>query len=222
MTEPRKIPGLIAITGVDGCGKTTLTHWLAEQLSKSGYETRIVWSRFNNYLSKPLLALTRLTGHNRRLTIDGVPFGFHDFETLHWYKHLFVFLQGVDVNIATWWRISRVHGRPGGILICERGPWDTLVDVVADTGLTNLPVSRLGRWYVRGMVTREARTILVRRSLDKILSSRPSLKHDYKLGLRINEYERLAALYNWVVIDNNGTLDEAKAQLLRAVNKTSI
>ena len=204
--------------GVDGCGKTTLVNWLAEDLKKSGYNVKIVWSRFNNYLSKPLLALTRLTGHNRRVTIDGTPFGYHDFEKLYGYKQLFALLQAVDVNISAWWRITRVRRGFNGILICERGPWDTLVDVVADTGMHGLPESCLGRWYVRS-VAKGAETVLIRRSLDNILSSRPALRHDHKLALRMNEYETLSASFGWKVIDNNGTLDEAKEQLRKVLQR---
>ena len=66
-----KIPALICITGVDGSGKTSLTNWLLEYLAEQDYKVESVWSRFNNYLSKPLLALTRITGHNHRSNIDG-------------------------------------------------------------------------------------------------------------------------------------------------------
>lgn len=221
MRDPSTIPPFIVMIGVDGCGKTTLVKWLSDYLTKNGYSVKVVWSRFNNYLSKPLLALTRLTGHNRRVTIDDTPFGYHDFENLHGYRHVFALLQAVDVNLAAWWRITRARKHFDGVLICERGPWDTLVDVVADTGLRSLPVSRLGRWYVLSML-HGTKTIMIRRSLDNILSSRPSLKHDYKLEARINEYERLAALYGWAVIDNNGTLEETQAQLLKAINNTII
>ena len=94
------LPTLISIVGVDGSGKTTLASWLSDELSAQGREPVLVWSRFRNYLSKPLLALTRITGHNYYKTIDGVKFGFHDFERLVGYREIFALLQAVDVNIA--------------------------------------------------------------------------------------------------------------------------
>jgi len=94
------LPRIIFLAGVDGCGKTTLSRWLNEYLAAEGVNTRVIWSRFNNYLSKPLLALTRVTGHNYRKTIDGVKFGFHDFDNLYVYSRVFALLQAIDVNIA--------------------------------------------------------------------------------------------------------------------------
>ena len=139
----RPFPSLISIVGVDGSGKTTLSGWLAEELAKCGRRPVVVWSRFRNYLSKPLLALTRLSGHNYYRTIEGVRFGFHDFERLVGYRELFALLQAIDVNIAAYARIHRIRGR-SDVVICERGPWDTLVDVTVDTGLAWLPASPLG------------------------------------------------------------------------------
>ena len=63
---------LIAVCGVDGSGKTALIEALAGRLKADGIPHRRVWSRFRNYLSKPLLALTRLTGHNRKERSQGV------------------------------------------------------------------------------------------------------------------------------------------------------
>lgn len=73
-------PQLILLMGTDGAGKSYFATWLARRMQQSGIDATIVWSRFNNYVSKPYLAVTRLTGHNRYERIDGARFGFHDFE----------------------------------------------------------------------------------------------------------------------------------------------
>lgn len=212
MGEPdRRIPTLISIVGVDGSGKTTLANWLAGELAAQGREPVLVWSRFRNYLSKPLLALTRLTGHNYYKTLDGVRFGFHDFERLVGYRELFAVLQAVDVNIAAYARIHRRRAS-SDIVICERGPWDTLVDVTADTGLSWLPGSSLGSMYTL-LMRRDARVLWISRSPENILSTRVELKNDYKLRARMDVYQRLSELHHWTVIDNNDSLDAAKLQI---------
>ncbi|MFQ5644536.1 MAG: hypothetical protein ACE5FQ_12695, partial [Thiogranum sp.] len=157
MVDLDRLPKIIFIAGVDGCGKTTLSRWLDEYLLSEGVRTSVVWSRFNNYLSKPLLALTRFTGHNYRKTIDGEKFGFHDFEGLHIYNRVFVLLQAIDVNIATYLKIRRPL-QATDVLVCERGPWDTLVDVMADTGMEGLGASPVGRLYTA--LVRDNTTVL--------------------------------------------------------------
>jgi len=209
--DPPRIPTLISIVGVDGSGKSTLAGWLVEKLERDGRNPVLVWSRFRNYLSKPLLALTRLTGHNHYRTLDGIRFGFHDFERLAGYRELFAVMQAVDVNIAAYARIVR-RRRAADVVVCERGPWDTLVDVVADTGLAWLPNSVLGSLYTR-LIRRDACVLWIARDLDSILSTRPELKHDRKLACRIETYRKLAERHHWHIIDNNGSLEMTRQQI---------
>jgi hypothetical protein len=211
----RPFPSLISIVGVDGSGKTTLSGWLAGELENCGRRPTVVWSRFRNYLSKPLLAITRLSGHNYYISIEGIRFGFHDFERLVGYRELFALLQAIDVNIAAYARIHHLRGR-SDVMICERGPWDTLVDVTVDTGLSWLPASRLGSFYSL-LMNRDARVLWISRKRDSILLTRPELAHDYKLQPRMAVYAQLAALHGWDVIDNNGELDFAKTQIRSAL-----
>jgi hypothetical protein len=215
----RPLPSLISIVGVDGSGKTTLANWLAEELAVSGRHPVQVWSRFRNYLSKPLLGLTRLTGHNYYRTFAEVRFGFHDFERLVGYRELFALLQAADVNIAAYLRIHRLRNT-ADVLICERGPWDTLVDVTSDTGLTWLPASWLGNIYSL-LMRRDGQVLWVSRDRENILRTRPELVHDHKLAPRIMAYGQLAALHGWDVIDNNGTLESTKQQIREALGLTA-
>lgn len=205
------LPSLICIVGVDGSGKTTLTDWLVDELTSNDVKSVQVWSRFRNYLSKPLLAITRLTGHNHYKKIDNVLFGFHDFENLIVYRELFAILQAVDVNIGAYFHIHKKRSMTD-VVICERGPWDTLVDVASDTGMDWLASSKLGKIYGL-MMQKDVRVFWVDRSYDNIIATRKELKHDYKLPKRIELYKHLADLKGWDIIDNNDTLDAAKQQI---------
>lgn len=202
-------PRIIGVTGVDGSGKTTLTDWLRRELQDRGHEPGFVWSRFNNYLSLPFLAGTRLSGHNVYKVHDGVRMGFHDFERLPVpLRYLFVGLQAVDVNIATLLKI-RNPSRNLPVTICERGPWDTLVDVAADTALDDLVRPFMVRLFC-GQIAGRTDLVLIDRDADRIEAARPELKFDTKLRQRQRLYRDLAASEHWTVLDNNGDLDDTK------------
>jgi thymidylate kinase len=210
------LPQLISIVGVDGSGKTTLIKAVIDRLEKQSICVEVVWSRFNNYLSKPLLALTRLSGHNRRLMIDGKAFGFHNFERLVGYREVFAMTQAVDVNLAAWRHIRPALRRENDLVVLERGPWDTLVDVMADTGMTGLAKSIVGRWIVRSVVD-VASTVLIRRPVAQIMESRSELRHDRKLTIRASHYDWLAQSLQWIVVENDTTIETATEALYNAI-----
>lgn len=203
----------VAVTGVDGSGKTTLTDWLKEYFRSRKQIPLLVWSRFNNYFSLPFLVATKISGHNIYRTNEGVRMGFHNFEGIPLiFRYLFVWLQVIDVNIATFFKIV-IPSRGDQVTICERGPWDTLVDVAADTGLAQLAgpfFFRLFCWQVAG----NANVVLVEREAGLIEASRPELIYDVKLRERQQLYRKLAVINGWKILDNNGNLEDAKNALL--------
>ena len=214
------IPSMIFITGADGAGKSCIARWLVERLLKRGIEAGLVWSRFSNFLSKPLLALTRLSGHNFYKSYDGVVFGFHNFEKLYGYRHLFALMQAIDVNIAA---IKDIRSKKNcfDIIVCERGPWDTLADVIADTGLDNLfdgVLSRLFTAQIRG----NARVLMIKRSKEKIYRSRPELIHDHKLDRKIAIYDRLAEVNKWSIVDNNYSIETTQKAIVNLLQLGAI
>lgn len=201
--------GLIAFVGADGSGKSTLARIAVEECAGLGVSARVVWSRFNNYLSKPLLALARCTGHNRREVHDGTTFGYHDFRSAAWLRYPFIALQTVDANLAAAVKLRRSPAQPD-VLILERCAWDTLSDVILDTGCEAIADNVWGRLMTASISCRGP-VLWVCRDRDAILATRPELRHDRLLDEKLALYERLAALHGWHRIDNNRTLDEARA-----------
>jgi molybdopterin-guanine dinucleotide biosynthesis protein len=209
---------IIAIIGIDGSGKSTLAKWLQTELESRGYKPKILWSRYNNYFSLPFLALTKLTGHNYYKINDGVRMGYHDFEHYPFLlKVLFIILQILDVNVATLLKLT-LPSRNSYITICERGPWDTIVDVVADTyieRLTQSLYSKLFYWQLSG----RSHVILIERDLQKIFDIRTELTHDHKLQKRKLAYKCLAKNNDWIILENNDTLEDAKVKLSNIVSE---
>ena len=203
---------IIAITGVDGSGKTTLVDWLKAELIRRGHAPGFAWSRFNNYVSLPFLAIMRLTGHNYYEVNEGVRMGYHDFRNFPVVvKAVYVAAQITDVNIASALKIN-IPSRKQPLTLCERGPWDTLVDVYADTGLEALLDKPYPALFA-GQLAGRSDVILVDRHPDRIEASRAELRHDRSLRQRYHAYDRLAQSQGWTVLDNNRSIDEAKADL---------
>ena len=201
----------LVFTGADGSGKSTLARFAVNELHRRGVRASLVWSRFNNYLSKPLLALARLTGHSYYETHGGVRFGYHDFEAVPFYRYLFVMLQAVDVNMAMAFHL-RLRHRKGEALVFDRGPWDTLADVMVDTGWSGLAESRWGQLFPTQIQNRSL-VIFVSRRREEILKTRPELVHDTKLARKIGIYEHLARVHGWRQLDNNQPLALVKQEL---------
>ena len=206
-------PRIIAFVGPDGCGKSTLARMAAEEMTRHGFQAQIVWSRFNNYFSKPLLGLTRLTGHNRREVHDGTEFGYHDFQSSGWLRYPFIFLQTIDVNIATFIKIKRPEKKTD-ILVFERSPWDTLADIIVDTGCINLATNYWGR-LITAQIRGCDRVFYINRSKELILRMRPELKYDKTLDRKIAIYSKLATTGGWLTLDNNRPLEIVKQELIK-------
>jgi thymidylate kinase len=203
------------LIGVDGSGKTTITKWLVDICKKRNISCQIIWSRFNNYISIPFIALTKISKHCYYQNIMGTKFGYHNYERLFLLKYIFFFLQMIDVNIATFFHIKRKINKKN-ITICERGPYDTLIDVISDTGLFSLLNSKISYLYYF-QVNKKKNVIYIKRNYHEIIISRPELAYDNKLKLRIKMYENLAQKNKWHVVDNNGSLEKTKNEIIKII-----
>jgi hypothetical protein len=208
-------PRLIAFVGPDGSGKSTLARIAARELESQGLRVTVVWSRYNNYLSKPLLALARVSGHSRRETRDGTVYGYHDFGSAFWLRYPFILLQAIDVNLG-WHTKTRRLARQADVLVLERSPWDTLADVILDTGCESLPRRAWGRWLTAAVRDRGP-VFWVIRSEPAVLASRPDLRHDRSLARKTAIYAGLATAFGWIALDNDRPLGDVTADVQRLV-----
>ena len=203
--RPRRFVGLC---GADGSGKTTLLRHLEARLKGEGIATRHVWSRFRNYLSKPLLGVARLTGHNRKETIDGVTTGYHDFVDRPWLAWPFLALQLIDISID-----MRLRYRGFVPVLADRCVLDTVVDLAIDTGLDDLLIDDLApRLFKR--LPQPAFVYVVERHPTRIGLDRPDALHDRNFSRRQALYRRLAERLDLPVIDNNGAIETALDAIL--------
>ena len=205
---------LIALAGV---GKTFLVSELGRRLDQSGMPNRHVWSRFRNYLSKPLLALARLTGHNRKEDIAGIRSGYHDFAGRPWLAWPFLCLQAVDLVLDGWWRYHRGYDRR--LILADRCVYDTLVDLAVDTGLDDFVFGRFGRWLVRWLPAPHL-AVVVNRPVAAIRADRPDVLLDHTFARRRALYRRLADEFRLPVLENDGAADAVLDALERLAATT--
>lgn len=201
---------LLAICGVDGAGKTLLVERLRDRFAARGVATRHVWSRFRNYLSKPLLAAARLTGHNRKEHHPGFTVGYHEFRGTPWARP-FLALQAVDLALDT---LCRFRGPQ--LILADRCPLDTLVDLCVDTGLDDLVLDRLGPRLL-ALLPRPAAAVVIQRSPALIAARRPDALADRNFARRRVLYQRLAARFDLPLIDNDGPIEATVEAVLEAV-----
>ena len=203
LAEPRGVDlarlRFIGLAGVDGAGKTFLLRILRARLDERAVAHRHVWSRFRNYLSKPLLAVLRLTGHNRKETVGGVRVGYHDLQQSRALGLAFLALQVVDQLLDL---LLRYHLAPGRRLIVgDRCVLDTLIDLAVDTGRDRLVLERLGPLLLR-LLPAPRCLVVIRRDPAAIARDRPDALADRHFARRRALYARAATLYDLPVIDN--------------------
>lgn len=212
-----RLPSIIFITGPDGVGKTTLADLLADELRERGVVVNRGWARYHNYLSKPLLLLAKIMGLNYREKHGESVVGYHDFHRCFPLAWAFVFLQSIDANISTRSKIIP-KVRANEVLICDRGPYDTVFDVMLDTGFHELGMSFWTKIFTWAIRSREHVVLAVERDLEAALASpKEELRFDRKLPIKYELYRKYARYFSWAVVQNDGTPPEGVLKMLRAL-----
>lgn len=206
--------GMIALCGADGSGKTHLLNFFKMELQARGQSSVHVWSRFRNYLSKPLLALARLTGHNRKEMAGGQPVGYHDFQTARWLAWPFLVLQIIDNWLDIKWRFRQPKG---SLIVADRCIVDTLVDWAVDTGLDDFIIDQVGPRLLR-LLPGPRLIVVVERPAALVAADRPDAFAERHFARRRALFARIAAAYNLPVIENDGLAEDAVDQIVALIH----
>ena len=197
---------LIFITGIDGSGKSYFAGELVRHLESQHIPVKHVWARFMNYTSKPLLGLCRVLKLSYRENHGGVIVGYHDFEKSSIVSMLFVLLQLIDIKIVVLFKILLPIWF-GKVVICERGPYDTFIDLMVDIKKT-WPCRPLFRKLFFYLLPKEHVVLYLQRKKEDILLLRPDVGLDKNFDFRNALYAKCADIFKWDVIDNNGTKED--------------
>jgi thymidylate kinase len=128
---------LICLTGIDGSGKTTLAHGLAEWLGARGQVYRYVYARFLPLLVRPMWVIAKWATRSRE---EQRP-GYADYTARKrslLRPGIFSHLHEASVLLDYWLQILFKVSLPLGMgrnLICDRYVYDTVVsDLAPDLG----------------------------------------------------------------------------------------
>jgi hypothetical protein len=214
------VPPVIYLFGVDGTGKSTLGRELTKALEQRGVTCHYRWLRFNQYLSKPVNLLGRLTGHSfYRLYPDGTRLGYHHYHKSPFLAWAFILTTLVDTWLATFFKLRAPLRLTGSTAVVDRFVFDTLVDLTVDTGKPGLVTGWVGKFLWR-LLPAEAFTVYLRVPKEVILLRRPDALWD-------EDFDQKSALYQVVAhtfppdfaLDNDGGIEAAIAAILDALNE---
>ena len=190
----------VCISGLDGSGKSFITNKIIQNFEKDN-KVKHIWSRYKNYTSKPLLLLTRITGHNYKEIIDGTKIGYHDFYNSKIISIFFLFFQWIDQFLEIIFRFRLTKK----IIVSDRSLVDTLVDISIDTGMEKFIFSTYAKTLFKFM-PKDATYIIIERDLELIRSKRPDVFHDKNLIRRNNLYKEISKIYPINIVQNNSDI----------------
>jgi hypothetical protein len=204
----------IVISGIDGCGKTTVIGQLRDRLEQEGFTTRYEWLRYNHRLVRPVHGLSRLVGLSRRYRIDGRCVWRHEFHRSRLFSSFYILLTWLDVWLGRLLLATRLIRQNVDVVICDRWVPDILVDLAVDTRRRGLLRGKWQRRFARILPPRTRQYLVVRDS-DRIVASRPDVLCDLSQSFRQRLYRRLEESTDIVVIRNNGTVEAAVETIWR-------
>lgn len=206
---------IIALSGVDGCGKTSVINELRKALSGQGRESRHVWLRYNHYLTKFLLALCRFLGFTKYENIDGVRIGYHEFYRSKIISYLFILLTYLDTFIATLVTIYIPAVFSHKVIICDRWIFDIMVDLEVDTGIGFIQENFLSKVFKR-MIPKGARCFLIQRDQLELIKARKESVLDKNFLKRLELYQRHSIDPLICVVNNSRSIRDAVNQIMVA------
>jgi thymidylate kinase len=202
---------MIAISGIDGCGKSTVIAALKAELESRGETVSVIWMRFNHYLVKPLFLFCRLVGLTR-YEASHPTVGYHEFYRSRLVALCFTVLTWLDTWLATW-IFLRLKLRCGDVVICDRYIPDILVDTATDTGYDLSGERGIMPAFFRIAPT-DTMYFMLKRDTAAVTACRPEHDIDKHYPLRMQHFATLEAAGVFTCIDNNGSVAEAVEQIL--------
>ncbi len=208
---------IISISGVDGCGKTTIIEGVRSELETRGHKTSCVWLRYNHYLTKIFHAFCRLTRFTRYEWHDGIRVGYHEFYRSTLISTFAIILNFIDTLLASFFLVYIPAYFTRRIIICDRWVVDILIDLQVDTRKYLGPDSFWGRIFLK-LVPGNAKSFVILRDTAKVEVSRPEHAYDKNYVSRRELFTKWSDSSRCIAVDNNGSVNETVRHILSRLN----
>ena len=205
---------LVSLSGIDGTGKTSIAMKLKNELDSTGVTCDYVWFRNARFLSLQFLALCYLAGFAEIAMINGKRVGVYYFYKSNLVAHLWLWISAADMLVVSLWKIQLPLWR-GNTVIADRYVIDALVDLVSDTGVTNLDICPY-KLMLRLLDRRSSTVILTVDNDESLRRKDDSISSEYLIQ-RQQLYQSIAQELDIPTIDANPSFDIVWPQVVSAL-----
>lgn len=212
-------PGaLIALSGLDGSGKSTQAEGLVRSLSTLGYPTVAVWTTLggNRMLDRLAAPVRVLLGPSAQQEGSERPPAGEDEDRLTRLRERWPWLHAAWVNFVAamnaWWhvRATRPHLIRGRIVVCDRYVLDSIVQMRYRYGASRHYRMQLG--LIRLLSPKPLRAYLLEVSPDTVHTRNGEYTHS-QIELRAHLYREEYARLGVIRLDGERSREELCAQL---------
>jgi thymidylate kinase len=211
---------LVCLVGIDGAGKTCHARRLVAESLLSA-RSRYLWLReTNSFFSIPFMALCRILGltevHHLR---NGVTCTEHRYYRNKAVATIWPWIQLVDAVIVLAFMVYIPIMR-GSVLVCDRYVHDLLVDLMADTGNSDLHIRMVGRLMLK-LVPRGSLTFVLDADEDTILKRKSDIPSMQYLRRRRQLYRLIANYLDLPSVNCSQPFDAVHTALVRLIRQVS-
>lgn len=212
---------LIFVIGQDGVGKTTQARLLEREIARRGMKAEYVWMRWNHKTSLPLLGLARLLRLSKvERTQSGKKVVYHYFDRVKPIALTYQYTLFVDTALTMLFKIYSKMWL-NDFLICDRSPYDTLVDLMISTRNPKLSDSYIGTLFL--LLTGKATCFMLMADSDTLRHRRQDVSEDRDANLKTKLYNGFLSnskcTHTLVPVNAREPIHEVYSNLLRTVGR---
>jgi GT2 family glycosyltransferase len=218
-----KNPRCIAISGIDGSGKTTLAYWLVKYLRSKGYRAKYVWIKSKHTFAYLISQILEPLGWQQtfrnpngiivsRFELYDSRFARKAWPTIEFLSVLPLIIFKVQLPLLLGYRI-----------VLDRYMIDTVTSIALSTKNMKFADSFLGRLLLK-MMPKGCASILLDIDLSMVLERRPDIEYSYdEIRNAIGLYRTLTRKMKSVSLDTDTlTVEQTKKRVLELLFVTEL